>query len=109
MPMSPRVVITMGILDGVTPLFVDSILLLRVYSVFPLRTTSRLKLATIMGASILVKIARLINASYFMAKYSENVHSLDKSTTAVGGGMVLVTSPLPSVKIEWFLRMFDNM
>lgn len=95
----------MGTLDGITPTLVDSILILRVYSVFPPRSTPRIQFIFLMGVPILISIARLVNAIVYITSYARNIHA----STGVEGAAVLVTSPLPSVKIEWFLQVFDDL
>lgn len=104
-PLSPRVIIAIGTIDGIAPTLVDSILILRVYSVFPPRSTPRIQFIVLMGVPILISIARLINAIIYLTSYARTIHA----STGAGGAAVLVTSPLPSVKIEWFLQVFDDL
>ncbi|KAK7453541.1 hypothetical protein VKT23_011821 [Stygiomarasmius scandens] len=101
---NPTVIIAMGAVDGITPTLADSILLLRVWALFPLQTTPPLLMAFIFGVPVFLKIARFINATIYLAAYARDV----QAWTAAQGGSILVTSSLPSVKIEWFLQVFDN-
>ncbi|KAH7924760.1 hypothetical protein BV22DRAFT_1012674 [Leucogyrophana mollusca] len=103
-PLKSQIVITSGALNTVAPLLVDCILLLRLYAVFPRRTTPRVQWLAIIGIPVLIKIGRLINIIIFLTYYSRIYTSAD-----AGGGEILLTSRLPSIKIEWFLQMFDNV
>ncbi|KAJ7204770.1 hypothetical protein GGX14DRAFT_698708 [Mycena pura] len=104
-PLNPRVIIAMGAFDGVTPTVIDSILLLRLYVVYPYSRTPRLKFLFIMGIPVITKIARIINAAIFLSNYAHTIHA----STGIGGAAVLITSRLPSVKIEWTLQVFDDV
>ena len=95
----------MGAFDGLTPTLVDSILLLRLYAVYPYSRTLRLKFLIIMGVPVLVKFGRIANAAIYLNAYSKTIHA----STGVGGAAILVTSSLPSVKIEWTLQVFDDV
>ncbi|TFY53384.1 hypothetical protein EVG20_g10140 [Dentipellis fragilis] len=107
-PIERRYFILMGALYSLTPILVDSILLLRLNAVYSWHSTQRMKFIAIMTFPVLVKFSRLGNNAMYLANYSRNASSLTNNTTAAGGGMVLVTSKLPGVKIEWFLQIFDN-
>lgn len=103
-PISAAVIILIGTLNGITPLLVDSILLSKLYAVFPPSRTPRLKFIVIMGFPVAMKITRLINVIIYLRNFASIVHSV-----GYGGSAALVVSPLPNVKVEWFLQMFDNM
>ncbi|KAI0061446.1 hypothetical protein BV25DRAFT_757945 [Artomyces pyxidatus] len=107
--LNPHVIIAMGSLNGLTPIFVDGILLLRLHAVFPPERTSRVKYAMVMAFPVLNKIGRLINAAIFLDNYQRNLYALISPDTGAGGAAVLLTSRLPSVRIEWFLQVFDDL
>ncbi|KAI0061443.1 hypothetical protein BV25DRAFT_757465 [Artomyces pyxidatus] len=105
-PINPRVIIATGALNGVTPILVGGILLLRLHAV--LKQTSWAKYALIMAFPILCKIGRLTNVIIYLHAYSRNTFSLVVSDTALGGAAVLFTTRLPAVRIEWFVQVFDD-
>lgn len=107
-PLSPQIIIAIGALNGYTPTFVDAILLLRLYAVFPRQQTTRTKFFAVMAFPVLVKVARVINASIYIANFARGEFQLVKDS-GVGGAQVLQTLHLPCVKIEWFLQVFDDV
>ncbi|KAJ7090822.1 hypothetical protein B0H15DRAFT_778903 [Mycena belliarum] len=104
-PLNHHVIIAMGAFDGLTPTLIDAILLLRLYTVYPYACTPRLKFFFILGIPIATKIGRIINAAMFLNSYAHTIHA----NTGVGGAAVLITSRLPSIKIEWGLQVFDDI
>ena len=102
---SPQIMMAMSVLIGIGPTLVDSILLLRIYSVFPPRTTPYIQLFFVMGIPILISVARFVNSIIYINSYAHSVHT----TTELGSASILIRSHLPCVKIEWFLQVFDNL
>ncbi|KAJ7593630.1 hypothetical protein C8J56DRAFT_819774 [Mycena floridula] len=98
-PLHPAIVLIVGCIDGFTPILADSVLLLRIFAIFPYRTTSRSTFLAVVGIPVIIKVVRFINSLIYIAVNSQN---------GPKGAAVLVLSHLPSVKIEWFLQMFDN-
>jgi hypothetical protein len=88
------------------PLFIDCILALRLYIVYPAKTTSKLQLAIIFIPIVVFKIARTTNLTLFMVKFAAAILGPD-TTTAVGNFQTL-WDHAPWTKIEWILQVFDN-
>lgn len=99
----------MSSLAGIVPTLADAILILRLYAVSPLRQTSRARFLFIIGVPILVTIGRLINGSIFIVNYAQHMLQLANTSTGAGTAMVVVTSRLPCVTIEWSLQVFIDM
>lgn len=104
-PLNKHVIIASAGFHGIVPIFIDSILLLRLYAAYPYRYTSRWRFAFIMGFAVLLKIGRLINTGIFVSYFSRTI----TATTGVEGAAILVTSKLPSIKIEWTLQVVDDV
>ncbi|KAI0316518.1 hypothetical protein OF83DRAFT_1172807 [Amylostereum chailletii] len=64
-----------------------------------------------MGIPILLNIGRVVNSTIYLTNYARSVHELQKGGTGIvgGAGSILITSKLPSVKIEWFVQIFDDV
>ncbi|KAG7450751.1 uncharacterized protein BT62DRAFT_533484 [Guyanagaster necrorhizus] len=85
------------------PLFTESILVVRVLTVYPLKRTPRLILAIVYIPLCFLKAARLINILIFWSVWFP--------TIVAGGNPIAVAQQswdFPSDKIEWFLQIFDN-
>ncbi|KAJ7157797.1 hypothetical protein C8R46DRAFT_958768 [Mycena filopes] len=90
------------------PVFMDTILLVRLFIVYPPQTISWPGRLLVFGPPILFKLVRVSNLAVFMVRWT----NLIKLTA--GGGL----SPLqagqtlwgtqPWTKIEWFFQVFDN-
>ncbi|PBK77544.1 hypothetical protein ARMSODRAFT_1079546 [Armillaria solidipes] len=100
---SGAAVIAETVLINILPLFTESILVVRVLTVYPLRTTPRRTLAMVYIPLCCLKIARLINILVFGAIWFP--------TILAGGNPVAVAQQswnIPCDKIEWCLQMLDN-
>jgi len=104
-PITSGTVIAIGTIDAFTPTLVDAILLLRLYAIYPYDRTPLAQFLVIIGVPILTKIGRIINAAIYMSNYAHTI----RVTNGVGGASVLLTSRLPSVKVEWSLQLFDDI
>ncbi|KAK0245510.1 hypothetical protein EDD85DRAFT_20707 [Armillaria nabsnona] len=96
-------VITQAVFINALPLFTESILVLRVLTVYPLRTAPRRTLAIVYIPLCCLKLARLINILVFWGIWFP--------TILAGGNPIYVAQQswgFPSDKIEWSLQMVDN-
>ncbi|KAK0446448.1 uncharacterized protein EV420DRAFT_903006 [Desarmillaria tabescens] len=96
-------VIAYTIFINALPLFSESILVLRVLTVYPLRRTSRSTLMIVYIPLCCMKVARLVNILVYWVTWFP--------TILAGGNPIAVAQQswqLPSEKIEWFLQMLDN-
>ncbi|TFY77140.1 hypothetical protein EWM64_g6873 [Hericium alpestre] len=87
------------------PLFVESILLLRLWAVFPPQQISRVLKIIVYVPPVMLKLARLANGILYIVKWQSDVKSLGNPVQA--GQMLWGTQP--SVKIEWMLQTVDNL
>ncbi|KAF9011981.1 hypothetical protein BDQ17DRAFT_1345237 [Cyathus striatus] len=85
-------------------LFIDSILLFRVVSVFPVATTSTNKLVLIFGPLIVLKIGRTVDILIFLSKFVKKTLHL----RAVQSDLALVAKNMPEDIIGWALQLVDN-
>ncbi|KAJ6623566.1 hypothetical protein B0H10DRAFT_2010538 [Mycena sp. CBHHK59/15] len=95
--------VAMGCLTVGIPIFVESILVIRLLAVYPPARTSRLLLWSIFGPLFIIKVARVVNAVIFMVEYAKLARQFPNPIEA---GQV--TWHKPGEKIEWFLQVFDN-
>ncbi|TFK37248.1 hypothetical protein BDQ12DRAFT_632665, partial [Crucibulum laeve] len=85
-------------------IFIDSILLFRVFSVFPLSGTRKRLWFSIFIPLILLKIARITNVVVFMVDYAHRTQSLNSSAQ-----LGPISRSLPEPKIGWGLQLADNI
>ncbi|KAK0433052.1 uncharacterized protein EV420DRAFT_1655020 [Desarmillaria tabescens] len=101
---NPRApVITQAVFINALPLFTESILVLRVMTVYPLKSTPRLTLAIVYIPLCCLKVARLANILVFWGIWFPDI--------LAGGNPIVVAQQswdFPCDKIEWSLQMFDN-
>ncbi|KAI6122363.1 hypothetical protein EDD16DRAFT_1781914 [Pisolithus croceorrhizus] len=83
-----------------SPLFYDSILLLRVLAFYPTRSTPLRTLVKVLAVPILVKCGRLVCLSLFLHGYY---------VSSVENGPVTNWFRNPYVTSEWVLQVTDNM
>ncbi|KAI5995814.1 hypothetical protein F5J12DRAFT_368258 [Pisolithus orientalis] len=83
-----------------SPLFYDSILLLRVLAFYPIRSTPPLMLAKVLTVPILVKCGRLVCLSLFLHDYYVKSAIYGPATDWFRN---------PYVTSEWVLQVIDNM
>ncbi|KAJ7449180.1 hypothetical protein FB451DRAFT_1287754 [Mycena latifolia] len=86
------------------PVYMDIILLFRLYVVYPPRSLSWLRRAVVFGPPILFKIIRIANLMVFLIKWTRLINGRDSPLEA---GQALWGSQ-PWTKIEWFFQVFDN-
>ncbi|EIM86423.1 uncharacterized protein STEHIDRAFT_57338 [Stereum hirsutum FP-91666 SS1] len=104
--LNPKLSLAIGGFDGFTPTLIDSILLFRLYAVYPYDRTPRLKFLFIMSIPVMIKIGRIINASLFLNDYANTI----AATNNIGGSAaVLLTIRSPFIKVEWSLQILDDV
>ncbi|KIJ66530.1 hypothetical protein HYDPIDRAFT_109576, partial [Hydnomerulius pinastri MD-312] len=108
MSLSPRIFITYAVINSITPLLADCVLLLRLVAVYPRQRTPRYVWLTVIGVPVVVKIGRFINMVFYYVYETENINTVVKSRTGVGSASMVLTV-LPNVKIEWILQVFDDL
>lgn len=103
MTIAGTTVIVQTIFINALPLFTESILVLRVLTVYPLRRTSQLTLMIVYIPLCCMKVARLVNILVFRITWFP--------TILAGGNPIVVAQQswnLPFEKVEWSLQMLDN-
>ncbi|KAJ7157809.1 hypothetical protein C8R46DRAFT_1113019 [Mycena filopes] len=86
------------------PVFMDTILLVRLFVVYPPQTISWPGRLLVFGPPILFKFLRVSNLAVFMVRWTQLVKGTDSPLQA---GQALWGSQ-PWTKIEWFFQVFDN-
>src|SRR6266576_19517 len=85
-------------------LFVESILLIRLWAIYPFRTTPLKIFLAIFIPIALVKLARLANAISFVVYRSAEI----RATQSIFGLLHSNESRFPNYAIEWSLQVVDN-
>ncbi|KAG2042215.1 hypothetical protein BDR03DRAFT_854103 [Suillus americanus] len=96
--------IIMGALGAVQTIFVDTILLFRICSVYPPRYIAWQRFVVLVSLPVLLKVARVINLSLFIA-------ALIRAAKGPNAEAVLAALwvAAPYLKIEWFAQLVDNI
>ncbi|KIJ59705.1 hypothetical protein HYDPIDRAFT_118202 [Hydnomerulius pinastri MD-312] len=108
MSLPPSLFITYAVVDSITPLLADCVLLLRLVAVYPRQRTPRYVWLTIIGVPVAVKIGRFINIVFYLVHQTQNIDTVVTSRTGVGAASMVLTV-LPNVKIEWIIQVFDDL
>ncbi|KAK2467344.1 hypothetical protein APHAL10511_000579 [Amanita phalloides] len=89
-----------------SPLFVESVLLIRLWAVYPYRATPRTTFFAIFIPIALLKLARVANVIVYLVELAKSL------ANANGQNLLLllqqVWTKFPSYKVEWFLQVADN-
>ncbi|KAF9487796.1 hypothetical protein BDN71DRAFT_1404265 [Pleurotus eryngii] len=96
--------ITFASLVVAIPIFVESILVLRLMAVYPWKTTPLATHLAIFTPLFLLKIARVTNAIVFIVQYKSLAQGVNNPIAS--GQKSWRTEP--GQKIEWFLQVVDN-
>ena len=87
-----------------SPLLVESVLLIRLFAVYPFRTTPLKVFFSIFILIALLKMSRAINAIIYLAKLARRVNN--------GQNVLLLLqqtwTTFSNYKIKWFLQVADN-
>jgi len=106
--LEPLTVVVLSILNGVTPILTDSILLTHIVIERLEHSKSPFRLAMTMAAPVFLKFGRLANAAIYIAACAEFV----LSSIIFGDGAldmdVLNTAQARSMEISSVLHMVDN-
>jgi hypothetical protein len=96
--------IIMGTLGAVQTIFVDTILLFRICSVYPLRYLAWQRFVLLVSLPVLLKVARVINLFLFIAALTRAAKGPNAEAT-----LAALWAAAPYLKIEWFAQLVDNM
>jgi hypothetical protein len=98
----------MGILNGVTPILTDSILLMHIVIDRIEHSKSRLRLIMTMAVPVILKFGRLANAAIYILACAEFVLSSVKSGHGVPDMDILDAAQARSMAIASSLQIIDN-
>ncbi|KAI0326460.1 hypothetical protein GY45DRAFT_109113 [Cubamyces sp. BRFM 1775] len=96
--------IAIGVLGAVQSIIIDTILLIRLVSVYPPSYVGRRKFAAIITVPLLLKAARIVNLGLFIKALADATR--DPATANVL--IARIWEHAPYLKIEWFAQLFDN-
>ncbi|KAJ7368512.1 hypothetical protein DFH08DRAFT_27912 [Mycena albidolilacea] len=102
-PIHAYILIGFVILLLYLPVFMDTILIFRLFAVYPPRTTSWPQRLIVFGPSILFKVIRVPNSIVFVVYWTK----FGGHTSPLQAGQAL-RGVQPWIKIEWFFQVFDN-
>jgi hypothetical protein len=98
----------MGILNGVTPIITDTILLLHIVVDRLEHSTSPIRLAMAMAPSVILKFGRLANTAIYVVACAGFVLSSVKSPDGVPNTDILDAAQRRSMEIASALQSVDN-
>lgn len=96
--------IAIGVLGAVQSILVDTILLIRLVSVYPPSFVGRRIFGTMLALPVLLKIARVINLILFIKALADATKNPATANILIGE----IWEHAPYLKIEWFAQLFDN-
>lgn len=94
-------------MDGLLPVVLDCILLLRLATVFPYERTSHAKYAAIMSFPVVMKIARLAAVIVYLVGYAQKLRAALKGNSAGVSSVTIMSSSSSQVAV-WSLAVCDN-
>ena len=103
-PPSIPLTLTFATIMACGPLLVESVLVLRLWAVYPFRSTPRAVFFAIFIPITLLKIGRVVNTIIYLVSLSRQI---DKGENA----LVLLQNTwasFPNYKIDWFIQVVDN-
>ncbi|KAJ7693216.1 hypothetical protein B0H17DRAFT_839329, partial [Mycena rosella] len=87
------------------PVLMDTILIVRLFAVYPPHMVSWPRRCAIFGPPIIFKLLRVANLMIFIIKWTRLIKDYE---TPILAGQVLWGSDEPWTRIEWFSQVFDN-
>jgi len=95
-----------NVLLAMSPIFVDSILLLRLAAVFPYHRTPRITWFGVMLFPIAMKIFRIVNISIF-SHHIQSVFGANDPELEVAASIIQIGTWI-NTKLEWIAQLLDN-
>lgn len=106
-PLSPTPLsfnIAIGVLGAVQSIIIDTILLVRLVSVYPPSYIGRRAFAALLAVPLLLKAARITNLGLFIKALADATRD-----PAIANMLIArIWEDAPYLKIEWFAQLFDN-
>ena len=106
-PLSPTPLsfnIAIGVLGAVQSIIIDTILLVRLVSVYPPSLFGKKIFVGLITVPLLLKIARIINLCLFIKALADATKDPATANMLIGQ----IWEHAPYLKIEWFAQLFDN-
>ena len=96
--------IAIGVLGAVQSIIVDTVLLIRLVSVYPPSFIGKTRFAFLITVPLLLKVARIINLCLFIKALADATKDPKIANVLIGQ----IWEHKPYLKIEWFAQLFDN-
>ncbi|KAH8818938.1 hypothetical protein DL96DRAFT_1622450 [Flagelloscypha sp. PMI_526] len=93
-----------SVIIRILPTYVDCILAVRLYIVYPRNMTSSPLLALIFTPVIALKVLRIVNAIYYLIRYSQQL----ERDPSMWDAFVALWNETPCMQIEWIAGLVDN-
>jgi hypothetical protein len=103
-PPSAPLSLAFAALLAFNPLLVESVLLIRLWAVYPFRSTPRTIFFAVFIPVTLLKIARVTNAIVYLVDVSKRFRDGENALLLLQS----TWTTIPNYKIEWFLQVADN-
>lgn len=103
-PLDPGFALAQTVLLFAVPMLTQSILLIRVFAVYPPRLLSWPRILLIYTPIVALKIARIVNIVIFVIHINNSIVGNPYGGLDAGP----VSWSLPYAKVEWFLQVFDD-
>jgi hypothetical protein len=101
--MISKINIVVGLLGTWQSVLIDSILLVRLVSVYPRRHIGRIRFALLIATPVIFKLTRVINVIVFVKIMVDTMNRPDAETA-----IPTTFSHSPCIKIDWASQMLDN-
>ncbi|KAI0748372.1 hypothetical protein C8Q80DRAFT_1270791 [Daedaleopsis nitida] len=96
--------IAIGVLGAVQSIIIDTILLIRLVSVYPPSFIGKRLFALLVTVPLLLKVARVVNLGLFINALADATKEPKTANILIGQ----IWEHKPYLKIEWFAQLFDN-
>ncbi|KAI1795277.1 hypothetical protein LXA43DRAFT_1108278 [Ganoderma leucocontextum] len=103
-PLDPGFALAQTVLLFAVPMLTQSILVIRVFAVYPPPLLSWSRIFLIYTPIVALKVARVVNIVIFVIHINDNI----KNNPFGGLDAGPVSWSLPYAKVEWFLQVFDD-
>ena len=98
---------TFGVIIWIIPFYVELILLLRLYAVYPPHSTTLLRTIIVFGPLAALKIGRLVNISITYTSITK-IQRDNPGLSPIANSQ-LTWQKVSGAKIEWIFQVLDNV
>ena len=96
--------IAIGVLGAVQSIIVDTVLLIRLVSVYPPSFIGKKRFTFLITVPLLLKVARIINLCLFIKALADATKDPKIANILIGQ----IWKHKPYLEIEWFAQLFDK-